>query len=170
MGGGNPSGGARPNDPRLPRKIKVRLADLRRHYEALLLVLERTSLDEFVSAADLADPELLVRSVYPIERGFEILCNYVAELNELVLKEAGIEPGDRPTSLRLVEREGVISSSRRRKLGAAFDARNRLQHEYPDVLAAGVYQAACDLVADLPGYAADYVAWLRRLGFGGEGE
>jgi uncharacterized protein YutE (UPF0331/DUF86 family) len=113
---------------------------------------------------------LLVRSVYPIERGFEILCNYVAELNELALKEAEIEPGDRPTSLRLVEGEKAISSSRRRKLGGAFEARNRLAHEYPDLPAADVYRAARDLVGELPGYAADYVAWLRRLGFGGEAE
>lgn len=44
-------------------------------------------------AARLGDPARLARSVYPVERGFEILCNYVAELSELGLREAGIEPG-----------------------------------------------------------------------------
>jgi hypothetical protein len=166
MGRGRPSGRSQPSARRLPRKIKVRLADVRRHYEALALALERTSLDDFASASDLADPELLVRSVYPIERGFEILSNYVAELNELALEEAGNEPGDRPTNLRLLERNGVISSGRRRRLRAALDARNELQQEYPDVRAAGVYQDARGLVEELPGYLGDYVAWLRRLGFG----
>jgi len=154
------------SDRQLPRAIKIRLADVRLHYEALVHSLEQSSRDEFTEAARLGDPVRLARSVYPVERGFEILCNYVAELSELGLREAGIEPGDRPTNLRLLEREGVIGAERRRKLRAALDARNDLQHEYPDVRASGMYQAAEDLVAELPGYLADYVAWLRRLGFG----
>lgn len=60
----------------------------------------------------------------------------------------------------------MIGAERRRKLRAALDARNDLQHEYPDVRASGMHQAAEDLVAELPGYLADFVAWLRRLGFG----
>lgn len=154
------------SDRQLPREIKVRLADVRRHYEAAALALEQSSRDEFTGAARLADPARLARSVYPVERGFEILCNCVAELSELGLREAGIEPGDRPTNLRLLERESVIGAERRRKLRAALDARNDLQHEYPDVRASGMHQAAEDLVAELPGYLADFVAWLRRLGFG----
>ena len=159
-------GESQPAGRRLPRKIKIRLADVRRHYEALGLALEQTSLEEFRDAARLSDPAWIVRSVYPIERGFEILCNYATELNELGLSEAGMAPGDRRKNLRLLESEGVIGSGRRRKLQAALDARNELQHEYPDVRAAGIYQAAQDLFVELPGYLADYVAWLRLLGFG----
>jgi uncharacterized protein YutE (UPF0331/DUF86 family) len=150
----------------LPREIKVRLADLRRHYEALALALEQTSLDAFRSAARGTDPAALTRAVYPVERGFEVLCNYAAELAELGLNEAGLEPGDRPANIRLLERERVISAARSRRLRAALEARNALQHEYPDVRAAGTYEAAGDLVAELPGFLRDYVAWLRRLGFG----
>ena len=153
----------------LPRDIAVRLADFRPHYEALISALEQTTLEEFSRAARLREPAELNRHVYPIERGFEILCNYVAELNELGLREAGIDPGgDRPTNLRLLAREQVIPGERSRRLWAALSARNELAHEYPDVRAAGIYQAARELVADAPAYLRDYVAWMRRIGFGEE--
>lgn len=141
---------------------------MRRHYEALALALERTSLEEFTQAARTDDPEALVRVVYPIERGFEILCNYAAELAERGLREAGLAPRDRAASLRLLEREGVISAGTRRKLRGALEARNDLQHAYPDVRAAGIHGAAGDLVTELPNFLRAYVAWLRRLGFGGD--
>lgn len=140
---------------------------MRRHYEALGQVLERTTPEEFVQASRLADPERVITQVYPLERAFEILCNYVAELNELGLDAAGLTPGDRPTNLRLLEREKVLGSARTRRWRGILEARNELQHEYPDVRAAGVYQAAVDLAGDFPAYTRDYVAWMRRLGFGG---
>ena len=144
----------------------MRLADVRRHYEALTHLLERTSEEQFVGAARTADPEALGGQVYPLERAFEILCNYVSELNELGLEEAGLSAGDRPTNLRLLEREKVLGSERTRRWRAILEARNELQHEYPDVRAAGVYQAAVDLADDFPAYIRAYVRWMRRLGFG----
>lgn len=151
----------------LPRKIAVRLADVRRHYEALVHLLEQTSEEQFIRASRLDDSEALARHVYPLERAFEILCNYVAELNELGLEEAGLTAGDRPTNLRQLEREKVLGAARTRRWRAILEARNELQHEYPDIRAAGVYQAAVELADDLPRYMRDYVGWMRRLGFGG---
>jgi uncharacterized protein YutE (UPF0331/DUF86 family) len=150
----------------LPRPIKLRLADIRRHYEALAFVLEETANEDFTRAARLGDPVELAHHVYPLERAFEILCNYTAELNALGLEEAGIDPEDRPTNLRLLLREGVIDGRLARVLRGTLTARNELEHEYPDVRAAGIYQAATDLAAELPGYLRCYVAWMRRLGFG----
>jgi uncharacterized protein YutE (UPF0331/DUF86 family) len=150
----------------LPRPIKLRLADIRRHYEALAFVLEESSDEDFTRAARLGDPVELARHVYPLERAFEILCNYAAELNALGLQEAGIEPEDRPANLRLLVREDVIDGRLARVLRGTLNARNELQHEYPDARAAGIYQAATDLAAELPGYLRCYVAWMRRLGFG----
>jgi uncharacterized protein YutE (UPF0331/DUF86 family) len=150
---------------RLPRKIALRLADVRRHYEALGHALERTTEEQFAAAARAADPERLLAVVYPLERAFELLCNYVAELNELGLSEAGIATADRPTSLRVLEREHVISHSRARRWRGILDARNELQHEYPDIRAGRIYEAALILAEDLPGYLRDYVAWMRELGF-----
>jgi uncharacterized protein YutE (UPF0331/DUF86 family) len=74
--------------------------------------------------------------------------------------------GDRPTNLRLLEREKVLGSERVRRWRAILGTRNELQHEYPDVRAAGVYQAAVDLSDDFPAYIRAYVRWMRRLGFG----
>jgi uncharacterized protein YutE (UPF0331/DUF86 family) len=139
---------------------------MRRHYEALGYNLERTTREQFVEASRLADPEQLSSQVYPIERAFEILCNYVAELNELGLEEAGLTPGDRPTNLRLLERERVLGPDRIRRWRGILEARNELQHEYPDIRATGIYQAALDLAGDFPTYIHAYVAWMRRLGFG----
>lgn len=144
----------------------MRLADVRRHYEALAYVLERTRENEFVRAVRLVDPEELTRHVYPLERAFEILCNYVAELNELGLAEAGLTAGDRPTNLRLLEREQVIGPERARRWRGILEARNELQHEYPDIRAARIYRAVVELATDLPAYIRAYVAWMRQLGFG----
>jgi hypothetical protein len=154
---------------RLPRKIAVRLADLRRHYEALGHVLEQTSREEFIRASRLADPEALTGRVYPLERAFEILSNYIAELNELGLAEAGLEPGDRPANLRLLQREQVLSAGRTRRWRGILEARNELQHEYPDIRASGIYEAASELAGDFPAYVRVYVAWMQRLGFGASG-
>jgi uncharacterized protein YutE (UPF0331/DUF86 family) len=151
---------------RLPRKIAVRLADVRRHYEALGHILEQTTREEFIRASRLAEPEALAGRVYPLERAFEILSNYVAELNELGLTEAGLEPGDRPTNLRLLQQERVLSAPRTRRWRGILEARNDLQHEYPDIRAPGIYEAASELAADFPAYVRDYVAWLQQLGFG----
>lgn len=150
----------------LPRPIALRIADVHRHYAALALALEQTSKDQFVEAARLSEGRELLQHVYPLERAFEILCNYVAELNELGLAEAGITPVDRLTNLRLLDREGIISGQRAKRLRSVMGARNDLQHEYPDVRAAGTYQAAGDLLTELPGYLRAYVTWMRRLGFG----
>jgi uncharacterized protein YutE (UPF0331/DUF86 family) len=137
-------------------------------YEALAHVLERTGEEQFLRAAGPADPEELSRHVYPLERAFEILCDYVAAQNELGLQEAGLTGGDRPTNLRLLEREQVIGRERARRWRGILDARNELQHEYPDIRAARIDRAAVDLAGDLPAYVRTYVSWMRRLGFGGQ--
>jgi uncharacterized protein YutE (UPF0331/DUF86 family) len=142
---------------------------MRRHYEALGLILERTSREQFVQAARMADPEQLSSRVYPLERAFEILCNYVAELNELGLAEAGVATGDRPANLRLLRRENVLSADRARRWRGILEARNELQHEYPDIRALGIYEVALELARDFPAYIRDYVAWMQRLGFGASG-
>jgi uncharacterized protein YutE (UPF0331/DUF86 family) len=154
---------------RLPREIAVRLKDFRPHYEALSVALLETTAEQFVAAANKRTPDELNRRVYPIERSFEILCNYVAELNELGLEAAGVTAGaTRRANLRLLARDGVISLALERTLAAVLSARNDLAHEYPDVRATGIYGATEDLAAAAPDYAAAYVAWMRRLGFGGD--
>jgi uncharacterized protein YutE (UPF0331/DUF86 family) len=155
--------------PTLPRDIAVRLTDLRAHYEALIVALQETSAEEFVTAANARTPDELNKRVYPIERGFEIVSNYVAELTELGLEAGSMTPATtRRANLGLLAKENVIPVTLERTLAAVLSARNDLTHAYPDVRATGIYEAAEDLTAAAPAYAAAYVAWMRRLGFGGD--
>lgn len=152
----------------LPRKITVRLKDITRHARALALAIDETPRERFIEASVSDDPDRLNKFVYPLERSFEIVGNYIAELNELGLQVAGLAPVNRPKDLRLLADENVISSSRADKWRAILDRRNRLQHDYPDVRAGAIYDAAADAIIDLPAYLRDYAGWMRRLGFGKE--
>lgn len=152
---------------RLPREIRVRLADAGSHYRALALALERISSTEYEQALATREAEALTSHAYPIERPFEILDNYVGELARLGLDAAGKDStGTAPTILKRLHAEGVISEARRKKLRDVHDRRNELQHEYPDARAALVYEDAQTLVAELPGFFRDYAKWMRELGFG----
>jgi len=153
--------------PQLPREIRVRLADARSHYRALVLALEQISAADYEHALRTRDAEALTRHAYPLERPFEILDNYVVELVRAGLDLAGMDStGSAPVIVNRLRAAGIISDARRRKLRDAHDRRNELQHEYPDARAALVYEAATVLIAELPGFFRDYSAWMRDLGFG----
>ena len=164
--GRNPVG-REPGTPRpLPRKIRVRLADTRSHYQALALALERISGEDYGQALATRDAERLAVHAYPIERPLEILTNYVIELARMGLELAGKDStGTAPVILERLRAEGVIGEQRRATLKSIHDQRNELQHEYPDARAALVYDAAVGLVDELPGFFRDYAAWMRHLGF-----
>ncbi len=151
----------------LPPEIRVRLADARSHYRALVLALERTSAVDYAQALKTREAEALTQHAYPLERPFEILDNYVVELARTGLELAGEDnTGTASAVLTRLQSAGVISEARRKKLRDVNDRRNELQHEYPDARAALVYEAATLLVAELPGFFRDYGAWMRELGFG----
>jgi uncharacterized protein YutE (UPF0331/DUF86 family) len=153
--------------PSLPRPIKTRLAEARKHALALKAMLERTTRDGFVTAAREGTPDALVSTVYPLERAFEILVNYVVELAGHGLRLANVVPdGSSAKVLAQLEGEGVISKSRRARLAAIYRARSEMQHAYPDVIAGSTYDAAQSLLSDLGGFFSDYARWLRELGYG----
>ncbi len=142
-------------------------ATSRPHYEALVTALGDTPAAEFGNAARLRTPAALTQHVYPIERAFEIICNYVAELNDLGLRAAGVTPeGTQRGNLRQLVELGVMSQALGLELDRAVTARNELTHDYPDVRAARLYNAAEALSAAAPLYATAYATWLRALGFG----
>ncbi len=138
--------------------------------DALKLALAETTEGECVDAARARTPHLLNRHVAPIESGFTNLSNLVADLNEAGLRAAGEKPVDRPRNLKVMERSGAIDPARADRWRRLFSHRNQLQHEYPDVVARATYQAASDLIADLPGYLRAYGAWMVKLGFAGTGQ
>jgi uncharacterized protein YutE (UPF0331/DUF86 family) len=151
----------------LPTPIKTRLAETRKHALALKSLLEQTTKEAFVAAAREGSPDALVTKVYPLERPFEILVNFVVELAEHGLRLADIVP-DRSSAkvLEQLESAGVISKSRRARLAAMYRARSEMQHAYPDVVAASTYDAAQSLLPELGGFFGDYARWLRELGYG----
>jgi len=153
--------------PQLPTPIKTRLAETRKHALALKALLERTTKTEFVAAVDEGSADALVATVYPLERAFEILVNFVVELAELGLQLAEIVPdGSSAKVLAQLETEGVISKSRRERLATIYRARTEMQHAYPDVVAQATYDAARSLLDELAGFFRDYARWLRELGYG----
>jgi uncharacterized protein YutE (UPF0331/DUF86 family) len=151
----------------LPAPIATRLAETRKHALALKAVLERTTGSNYAAAAAEGSIDALVGTVYPLERAFEILTNFVVELAERGLPLAGETPA--PSKVKVLsqlEAAGVISSARRDALDAVYRVRNDMQHMYPDVRAHAVYEAAETLLVELPRFFADYARWLRGLGYG----
>lgn len=149
----------------LPRAILARVRDLPRHYRALRHNLETISLEEYARAAAGPSELQLNRLVYPIERPFEILDNYVVELARLVLEAAGLGTGDASFNLRRLAEEGVISDARRRRLAEIHRVRNQAQHDYPDARARVVYEAAGQLVDEVLGFLEDTFRWLLGHGY-----
>jgi uncharacterized protein YutE (UPF0331/DUF86 family) len=153
--------------PPLPTPIKTRLAETGKHALALKRLLEHTSKQEFVAAVAEGSTDALLTKVYPLERGFEILVNFVVELAALGLQLAEIVPdGSSAKVLKQLEAEHVISKSRRERLAAIYRARSEMQHAYPDVGANATYDAARSLLDELAGFFRDYARWLRELGYG----
>ena len=69
-----------------------------------------------------------------------------------------------PRLLGQLEHERVIGKSQRDALSRIHEVRNCMQHEYPDVRAKAVYQAAVDLLDELARLLPRYAALMRRLG------
>lgn len=69
------------------------------------------------------------------------------------------------SSLHELENQGVISGARRQRLADIHRIRNDAQHDYPDVRARLVYEAAQQLVSEALGFLQDYFRWLQREGY-----
>jgi hypothetical protein len=103
-----------------PRAIRIRLADVPRHYKALGYALEQFENEEaYVAAATSTDPREFARA-YAVERPFELLENYVIELAHRALVESGaIAAADSTTGredLQSLAASGVITKTPRDRL------------------------------------------------------
>jgi uncharacterized protein YutE (UPF0331/DUF86 family) len=150
------------------RAIRTRLTDVPRHYKALGYALEQfASEDEYVEAASSKDPRELARA-YAVERPFELLENYVIELAHRGLVETGAIGAEDSTSgredLRSLAELGVITKSLRDRLVRLHELRNQLVHEYPDVKAHRLYEAAIAFLPVVHEFMARYLTWLADLG------
>src|SRR6266540_774311 len=99
-------------------------------------------------------------------RGEERLDNDIAVLAQLGLEEMGLPTGDAPFNLRRLESEGVIGKDLRRKIADIHRVRNDAQHDYPDVRAKVIYQAAEQLTTESRRFLTAYLRWLQAKGYG----
>jgi uncharacterized protein YutE (UPF0331/DUF86 family) len=156
-GGGPPQ---RDDLLRLPPAARTRLRDIPRHLRALQSILATTDEDRYSAAARSSDPSVLTRDVYPLERAFEILIGYIVELAQIGVEALEIEPRDAVRSLRTLVDRGAVTRARAERLVAVYRARNALVHQYPDVRARLVYEAADALDTETAPFVRDYTPWL----------
>jgi uncharacterized protein YutE (UPF0331/DUF86 family) len=116
--------------------------------------------DRFAASSIDVDPDVLARDVYPLERAYEILANYTAELARTALEAAGIEPESGPRDLRRLAEEGALEKARAERLVTVLQHRNALVHEYPDLRARMVYDAATLLERELGPFVRELTMWL----------
>jgi uncharacterized protein YutE (UPF0331/DUF86 family) len=153
----------------LSRKIKVRVADMPRHYEALRYAADAFGDDfpqeAYEAAARSTDPAQLTQ-VYAVEHGFELLVNSISQLVRETLEQHGLrEPDDSqnaPADLRAFCEAGAITKAQRDRMISLCRLRNELQHEYPDVRASSIHEGVKVLLAEIGPFMQSYSAWLKR--------
>lgn len=163
-GGDSTEQGAAPAPMPLP--IMQRIRGLIDDLHALELILGEVSLEEYRAGLHSHEPRVLKEIVYPLERAYEVASNYVVELTALGLKEIGTTPVDGPTDFRQLRAEGVITQRLCDQLSSIQRARNVLQHDYPDLRATTIYEAAELQLKSIPRFLKGYAGWMRSLGYG----
>jgi len=155
---------------RARQRIDARLAEIPRHLAALRETMagigEEFSLEEVEAVYDSDEPRVLNQAL-AIERGFEILQNYIVELavNGLIL--AGLrseqEIPNAPRDLQRLADANVIAGERCKRLIQTQRLRNLMQHEYASSTAEHTHEGVSLLVAELPGFLDDYGRWLESF-------
>ncbi len=122
----------------------------------------------FIAAFTSSDPDELNKA-RAVERDFEVIANYIAELAHEVVRDAKlVRQGAKRDARRdygVLQTAGVISASVCTTLQAIQKMRNEEQHLYPDVKAPLLYQAIVDLLAVAPKFLSGYTKFLQTLGY-----
>lgn len=155
--------------PQLPRAIADRLRELRLHWETLAFAIEQIGEDfsrgRFAELTRSTDPADRAR-VYAVERGFEVLVNYLTELTVAGLEAAGARnPGaevSAPREFRALAEQGGISRKLSNQLVALARTRNDLTHDYPSLRANTLHAAVVELREVFPAFMRSYPGWLRE--------
>lgn len=139
--------------------------------QSLLASIDR---DGYASAARSDQTEVLIRDVYPLERAFEILSNYTAELAKSAIAFLGQDPRDAVQNLRSLADERAVTRSRAERLIGVHRTRNNLVHQYPDMRARMLFEAAEILERELGPFLRDLTSWFigrldRERSSGGSG-
>ena len=149
--------------------IKERLLDAQRHLKAL-----EHSAAEFGGDFDLvafdeawrsSDPEELKRA-YAIQAGYENVINACVKIaQELCQLEGWSDAGVKPSSieaLKLLQEHGVITGKTRAALKNAQERRSDIQHNYVNVAAREIQEAAQQVIEHAPVLLQDVAAQLRQ--------
>jgi uncharacterized protein YutE (UPF0331/DUF86 family) len=126
---------------------------------------ENFDVDTFRDGYNSQDPVELNR-VKAVERGVDLLYNYIAELTAYGLELAGIRGRHDETNARAdldaLHRAGVLSRELTRRLQQLRELRRMLVHEYATATAEQVHESARLLVANLPLFYEAYRKWIQR--------
>lgn len=151
--------------PSLPLAMQQRLAALPTALRTLDLLLQEISLDEYRAGLGSKDERTLIEKVYPLERAFEVVSNYVVELARLALDELGVDPVDGVRDLEALATHGVIGKTLAAELVAVHRARNELTRAYPELGGKLLYEAATATAKHARAFAAGYFTWIKARGY-----
>jgi uncharacterized protein YutE (UPF0331/DUF86 family) len=161
------------NDPRRARvlkaKIRDRMSDVRRHLLALRTAMaefgDDFELDAFRSAHASEDPVELNR-VKAVERGVELLYNYIAELAAFGLELAELRGRRDETNARrdldALRTAGVLSGALTRRLQRLRELRRMLVHEYATATAEQVHESALIVASNFSAFYEAYRKWIKH--------
>ena len=149
--------------------IKERLLDGQRHLKALEHAAAELGddfdLDAFEKAWSSDDPEELKRA-YTIQAGYENVINACIKVaQELCQLEGWSGPGVEPSSieaLKLLHEHGVINAKTRSALRDAQERRSDVQHDYVNVAAREIHEAARQVMEYAPLLFQEVAGQLRQ--------
>lgn len=152
----------------LKLKIRDRVADVRRHLDALRSAMagfgENFDQAAFTEAHGSSDPDALNRAK-AVERGVDQLYNYIAELTAFGLELAGVRRrGDELNARRDLDELGrlrVLSRERIVRLQRLRELRRLLVHEYASATAAQIHEAAWIVADEFPVFYEAYREWIK---------
>jgi len=131
---------------------------------------EDFELEVFRAAYKSQEPQELNR-VKAVERGVDLLYNYIAELAAFGLQLAELRGRHDDTNahrdLEAMRRAGVLSGELTKRLQRLRGLRRLLVHEYTTATAEQVHESAEILIANLPAFSEAYREWIKS-GFSSE--
>ncbi|MGC9974279.1 MAG: HepT-like ribonuclease domain-containing protein [Gaiellaceae bacterium] len=153
----------------LELSIRERLLDGQRHLNALehaaVELGDDFDLDAFETAWGSNDPDELTRA-YAIQAGYENVINACIKVaQELCRLEGWSDPRVEPLSieaLKLLHEHGVINAKTRSALKDAQERRSDVQHDYVNVAAREIHEAARHVMEHAPLLFQDVAGQLRQ--------
>lgn len=138
---------------KLRRRVDEILADMGRQIATLEQVVTSSSSERFTALSSSSSPDELARA-WELERGFEVVQNYVAELASLAVELIGLRAKRARRGIELdligLRDRGHLERDVVERLTHCQAVRNTLAHEYEQTDPADLYRAAELLLGVIP--------------------